>query len=107
MSWWTKHRNKILGTLAGPLGLWVGSELDKQNELQKQAQAEQQRAEEEAKAIAAAKGGEQIEDNTQESVSATQENKKRRGYLSTLKSQGGNSLLGAVNYSGKKTRLGD
>lgn len=106
MSWWTKHRNKIVGSLAGPLGLWVGSEMDKQKKLQEQAKAEQLRAEEEAKAIAEAKGGEQIEDNTEESSSTTQDNKKRRGYLSTIKSQGGNSLLGAINY-GKKTRLGD
>lgn len=77
-----------------------------QKEAAKEAAEEQKRANEEAKAIAAAQGGEQVADNSLESISEAEQNKKRRGYLSTLASQNTNLLLGAA-ASGKKSRLGD
>lgn len=119
MSWiskkWKKMKGTILGGVLGGLpGLAMGAvgdtiynNIKKQQDLAEEAAEEQKRANEEQKAIAAAKGGEQVVDNTGETLSETDQNRKRRGYLSTLSSQNKNTLLGAAAYGGGKTRLGD
>lgn len=136
MSWWSKKVKKPLGRFGGYIGAGVlaglgaftggatipaalalggavaagaGVQGEAAYEGQKaaeRAENEQRRANEEAKAIAAAQGGEQVADNFLESLSEAEQNKKRRGYLSTLTSQNTNLLLGAA-ASGKKSRLGD
>lgn len=116
MSWvskkWKKVRGAVAGFALGGLpGAIIGGVLDhnmqKQQKLAEEAAEEQKRANEEQKAIAAAKGGDQVVDNTGETLSETDQNRKRRGYLSTLSSQNKNTLLGAAAYGGGKTRLGD
>lgn len=136
MSWWSKKVKKPLGRFGGYIGAGVlaglgaftggatipaalalggavaagaGVQGEAAYEGQKaaeRAENEQGRANEEAKAIAAAQGGEQVADNSLERISEAEQNKKRRGYLSTLTSQNTNLLLGAA-ASGKKSRLGD
>lgn len=137
MSWWSKKVKKPLGRFGGYIGAGIlaglaaytggatlpaalalggasaagaGAQGEAAYEGQKateRAEDEQKRANEEQKAIAAAKGGDQVVDNTAETLSETEKNRKRRGYLSTLSSQNTNTLLGAAAYSGGKTRLGD
>lgn len=136
MSWWSKKVKKPLGRFGGYIGAGVlaglgaftggatipaalalggavaagaGVQGEAAYEGQKaaeRAENEQRRANEEAKAIAEAQGGEQVADNSLERISEAEQNKKRRGYLSTLTSQNTNLLLGAA-ASGKKSRLGD
>lgn len=139
MSWWGKKVTKPLGRFGGYIGAGVlaglgaftggatlpaalalggaaaagaGVQGEAAYEGQKAAERaadEQKRANEEQKAVAAAKGGEQVADNTRETLAETEKNRRRRGYLSTLSSQNTNTLLGASSYgfSGGKTRLGD
>ncbi|MGN1058086.1 MAG: hypothetical protein ACI4Q7_01860 [Candidatus Avelusimicrobium sp.] len=139
MSWWSKKVKKPLGRIGGYIGAGVlaglgaftggatlpaalalggaaaagagaqGEIAYKGQKAAEEAADEQKRANDEQRAIAEAKGGEQVVDNTAETLSETEKNRKRRGYLSTLASRNTNTLLGASSYGygGGKTRLGD
>lgn len=139
MSWWSKKVKKPLGRWGAYIGAGVltglaavsggatlpaalalggaaagaaGAQGEAAYAGQKAAERaadEQARANQEQKALAEAKGGEQVADNTGESQSESDLRRKRRGYLSTLSAQNTNTLLGASSYGfgGGKTRLGD
>lgn len=109
-NWVSNHTNEILGvaTLGASIPFTtMRDDLREQRALQKEALAEQERANAEAAAIARAQGATATVDNAGE-LAYADPNRKRRGYLGTLKGQkdGTNTLLAAAATYGNKKTLG-